>query len=171
MDIENAAALPQQTQARLKVLIADDDPPTRILLRAAISQWGYEVIEAKDGGEAWQILETDNAPKLLILDWLMPVLNGIDLCTRIKQELPFRPYIILLTQISGTENIIRGLEAGADQFLSKPFNMHELRSRLAVGRRIVDYENQLADQQQKIKEYSYSLEILCTYILLLSHAQ
>lgn len=142
----------QQTQL-LKVLIADDDPPTRILLRAAIAQWGYEVIEAKDGEEAWQILQQPDAPRLLILDWLMPKLDGIALCSRIKQEMNYHPYIILLTQVTGTTNIVKGLEAGADEFLSKPFNMAELRSRLAVGAKIIKFEISLAAHNKQIQEY------------------
>ena len=144
----------------LKVLIADDDPPTRVLLRAAISQWGYSVIEAKDGEEAWEILQAVDAPRLLILDWLMPKLDGIDLCRRIKQDNVYRPYIILLTQVAGTANIIKGLEAGADEFLSKPFNMAELRSRLSVGMRIIKFENQLAEQNRKLQQYAQSMEEL-----------
>jgi CheY-like chemotaxis protein len=144
----------------LKVLIADDDPPTRVLLRAAISQWGYTVIEAKDGEEAWEILQAVDAPRLLILDWLMPKLDGIDLCRRIKQDNVYRPYIILLTQVAGTANIIKGLEAGADEFLSKPFNMAELRSRLSVGMRIIKFENQLAEQNRKLQQYAQSMEAL-----------
>lgn len=128
---------------KIKVLVADDDTPTRILLRAAISQWGYETVEAKDGLEAWDILQKPDAPRIVILDWMMPKLDGIALCQRCRDELDTHPYIILLTQVSGTNNLVIGLEAGADEFLSKPFNMAELRSRLYVGSRIVNYENQL----------------------------
>jgi CheY-like chemotaxis protein len=149
-----------QSIEMLKVLIADDDPPTRVLLRAAISQWGYTVVEAKDGEEAWDILQAVDAPRLLILDWLMPRLDGVDLCRRIKQEFVYRPYIILLTQVAGTANIIKGLEAGADEFLSKPFNMAELRSRLSVGTRIIRYENELAEQNRKLQHYAQSMESL-----------
>jgi len=120
----------------IPVLIADDDAPTRILLRAATVQWGYDVIEAKDGEEAWEVMQRPYAPKLLIIDWLMPKLNGIDLCERIKHEMKGFTYIILLTQQAGTTNLVKGLEAGADEFLSKPFNMAELRSRLSIGARI-----------------------------------
>jgi DNA-binding response OmpR family regulator len=144
----------------LKVLIADDDPPTRVLLRAAISQWGYTVIEAKDGEEAWNLLQAVDAPRLLILDWLMPKLDGVDLCRRLKLDSVYRPYIILLTQVAGTANIIKGLEAGADEFLSKPFNMAELRSRLSVGTRIIRFENELAEQNRKLHNYAQSMEAL-----------
>lgn len=144
----------------IKVLIADDDPPTRMLLRAAISQWGYEVIEAGDGEEAWSLLQQADAPRLLIVDWLMPRLDGLGLCERIKRELKLRPYIILLTQVSGTSNIVKGLEAGADEFLSKPFNMAELRSRLSVGAKIICYEIMLAKQNEQLQEYSTQVESL-----------
>jgi len=137
---------------KLDVLIADDDPPTRILLRAAITQWGYHVIAAPDGEAAWDILQHPNAPKLLILDWLMPKLNGIDLCAKIKKEMAFKPYIILLTQVTGTENIVKGLEAGADEFLSKPFNMAELNSRLSVGARIVNFGMTVTAQNAQLQQ-------------------
>lgn len=156
---EKIKITPQQTEA-IKVLIADDDPPTRILLRAAISQWGYEVVEASNGEEAWQILQQPKPPRLLILDWLMPKLDGISLCERIKQEQILHPYTILLTQVTGTTNIIKGLEAGADEFLSKPFNMAELRSRLSVGARIIRFENVLAEQNNQVQNYAAQMENL-----------
>jgi len=137
----------------IKVLIADDDSPTRMLLRAAIAQWKYEVVEASDGEEAWQILKGIDAPHLVILDWMMPKIDGITLCSRIKQELSFHPYIILLTQLTGTTNIVKALDAGANEFLSKPFNMAELRSRLSVGARVIRYENQLAENNKRLLTY------------------
>lgn len=137
----------------IKVLIADDDTPTRILLRAAVSQWGYEVIEAGDGEEAWNILQKPDIPQLMIVDWLMPKLDGIDLCRRVKKEIEHYPYIILLTQLSGTTNIVKGLEAGADEFLSKPFNMAELQSRLSVGARIIHYKSKLARKNLELHDY------------------
>ncbi len=136
--------------AEIYVLIADDDPPTRMLLKAAVSQWGFQIIEAGDGEAAWEILQKKNPPQLLILDWLMPKLDGLGLCLRIKNELNIRPYIILLTQLTGTANIIKGLEAGADEFLSKPFNMAELRSRLNVGVRIIKQNQELAELRNKL---------------------
>jgi DNA-binding response OmpR family regulator len=177
MSLESNIEKPQT----LKVLVADDDAPTRILLRAAISQWGYEVIEAKDGEHAWELLHTGEPARLLILDWLMPKLDGISLCERIKKEFTSQPYtyIILLTQLSGTTNIVKGLEAGADEFLSKPFNMAELRSRLFVGARIVTYERQIALQEDKLKKcisqqqtnnaFVNELETSCTKLL--NHSQ
>jgi DNA-binding response OmpR family regulator len=150
----------KQTLQPIKVLIADDDAPTRILLRSAISHWGYEVVEAADGEEAWIILQQNNAPQLMIVDWLMPKLDGIDLCRRIKSELKHFPYIILLTQLSGTTNIVKGLEAGANEFLSKPFNMAELQSRLSVGSRIIRFQESLAEKNKWLKEYSSKMNEL-----------
>ena len=124
----------------IKVLIADDDTPTRLMLRAAISQWGFEVMEASDGDEAFKILQK-NTPQILILDWLMPKMDGITLCKKIRAEVTSHPYIILLTQNTGTTNTLVGLEAGADEFLGKPFKMAELRSRLNVGARIENYKS------------------------------
>lgn len=149
---------------KIKVLIADDDLPTRILLKAAISQWGYEISEASDGEEAWKMLQTKDAPNLLILDWIMPKLDGMVLCKRIKTELSYQPYIILLTQLTGTTNIIKGLEAGADEFLSKPFNMGELRSRLSVGVRLIKYEITLKKQNQQLVSYKKEVEKIISAI-------
>lgn len=143
---------PQANQQPMKVLIADDDLPTRMLLRAAMNQWGYDVVEASDGEQAWEILQKDFPPMLLVIDWLMPKLDGIELTKRIKKELNYHPYIILLTQVTGTANIVKALEAGADEFLTKPFNMAELRSRLSVGVKILGYKNIVAEQTQQLKE-------------------
>lgn len=133
-----------------KVLIADDDPPTRILLSAAITQWGFEVIEAKDGEEAWEIAKDPQGPRILILDWLMPKLDGTEVCTRARKNLAWQPYIILLTQVTGVANIVKGLEAGADEFLTKPFNIPELRSRIMVGTRIITYQNEAEEKKIKL---------------------
>lgn len=143
-----------------KVLIADDDEATRILLRMALTQWGYEVVEARDGEEAWKILQEANPPQLLTLDWLMPKLDGISLCKRIDAELDFRPYIIFLTRMGGTENVIQGLEAGADEFIIKPFDLTELRIRIFAGERIIKYRLQLADQNRQLRQYAASIEAL-----------
>jgi DNA-binding response OmpR family regulator len=137
-----------RTEPPIKLLIADDDQPTRMLLRAAVGQWNYEVLEADDGEEAWHALQEFDSPKILIVDWMMPKLDGISLCARIRRELPpfLQPYIILFTQFTGTANITKGLEAGADEFLAKPFNMPELRSRLSNATRIIQYEKISIDE-------------------------
>jgi DNA-binding response OmpR family regulator len=153
----------KQISEPIKVLIADDDTPTRILLRHAVKNWGYEVVEAADGEEAWQLLQQPNVPKLLIVDWLMPKLDGIDLCRRIKNEMKDCPYIILLTQLSGTTNIVKGLEAGANEFLSKPFNMAELQSRLSIGARIIRYQSSLTDKVKMLTTYANAVDEMTGY--------
>ncbi len=153
-----------------KILIADDDPTTRMMLRAAVTQWGYEVVEAGDGEEAWEILKKSDAPRLLIIDWLMPKLDGVELCSRIRSELKFHYYIILLTQLVGAANLIRGLEAGADEFLSKPFNMAELCSRLSVGSRILNFENKIDAHNRQLEAYLTQLIKLSSTMLATSHS-
>jgi DNA-binding response OmpR family regulator len=149
------------------VLIADDDTPTRMLLRAAVSQWGFKTIEASDGEEAWTILKSPNPPQLVILDWLMPKLDGIALCERMQKELPYHPYTILLTQLAGTTNISKALESGADEFLSKPFNMAELHNRLCIGRRIIGYEDTLLKKNTQLDNYAQQSNISNAQLLTL----
>gem|GEM_PF-3216101 len=134
------------------ILIADDDPTTRMLLRATVSQWDFSVQEACDGEAAWRILKEPDAPQLVTVDWMMPKIDGPELC-RLAKSLPTPPYMILLTSLTGSANIVNALDAGADDFLTKPFNYAELRSRIFVGQRVVDYTRRLElVAQQKKKE-------------------
>lgn len=126
------------------VLIADDDASTRTLLRVTISQWDYPVLEARDGEEAWDILNSEESPQIVTVDWMMPKIDGLSLCRRAK-NLKKPPYMILLTNLSGSTNIVSALDAGADDFLSKPFNYAELRSRLYVGQRIINFTTALEE--------------------------
>ena len=147
-----------------KILIADDDEPTRMLLNAAVTQWGYQPIEAKNGEEALKILQQPDPPSLLILDWLMPGLDGLSLCKQIRQELDYYPYILFLTRVSGTQNIIKGLEAGADEFLLKPFELAELRTRLFAGERIIKYLVVISEQNKQLQFFASYADILESYI-------
>jgi DNA-binding response OmpR family regulator len=153
--------------AKLLLLIADDDPPTRMLLSATAKKAAYEIIETDNGDDAWRIIQTQPQPQILILDWLMPKINGIDLCSKIRNQLSkdYNPYIILLTQMTGTENVITGLEAGANEFLSKPFNIGELQSRLAVGDKIIRYEAMLKQKNNKLNDYIEKIEAAHTQAL------
>lgn len=154
--MHSSQAEQEANSPKLKVLIADDDSPTRMLLRAAITQWNYEIVEAVDGEQAWEILQGPNPPNLLILDWMMPKLDGVALTERIKKGpgLSYPVFIILLTQLSGSVNISRAIEAGADEFLSKPFNMVELRSRLVVGEKIIFNAVAIMELKAKCHEYA-----------------
>ena len=107
----------------IKVLIAEDDPVSCSVLNAFLSRWGYEVVVATDGTEAWEILHQPEAPRLAILDWIMPGITGVDICRRLREEDQSPPpYVILLTSRAGAEDVVEGLEAGADDYISKPFN-------------------------------------------------
>lgn len=129
----------------MKILIADDDPLTCRMLEALLSRWGYEVISAGDGNEAWQILQAENAPRMAILDWMMPGMEGAEICRRIREISHSEMiYLILLTSKSRKKDIIAGLDAGADDYIIKPFDHGELRVRTQVGKRIIELQSALA---------------------------
>ncbi len=133
----------------MKILIAEDDFTSRRILEAILLRWGYEVISAADGLEAWEQLQRADAPPLAILDWMMPEIDGDELCRRLKKRKPTATtYVILLTARGGKEDIVKGLEAGADDYLAKPFDNGELRARVAVGRRIVELQSALSEQEK-----------------------
>ena len=131
----------------LRVLVADDDDSARRLLEAFLPQWGYEVQSVADGAAAWQVLRGPHAPRLALLDWKMPGLDGPEVCRRVRAAHPEGPrYLVLLTAQASAGNLIEGLEAGADDFVTKPFDHRELRARLGVGSRVVRLENELQDR-------------------------
>lgn len=148
------------TDSSVTILIADDDQSMRDLLKAAVTQWGYNIVEASNGEEAWEIMQKPDAPRLLILDWLMPKLDGIDLCQRIREKLTFYPYIIFLTAVSGSANIIKGFEAGADEFLLKPVNFDELRTHVFAGERIIKYLITIENQKKQIESLTLQINKL-----------
>ena len=123
----------------MRVLIADDDAATRLVLRKRLADWGYEVVEAEDGRHAWQILTGADPPRLAVLDWMMPGLDGVEVCRRLNER-PDGPFVytILLTARSERQDLVTALNAGAHNFQSKPIAVDELRSHLAVGQRLVE---------------------------------
>jgi two-component system, cell cycle response regulator len=127
-----------------RVLIAEDDPVSRRMLEAFLKKWRYEVVTAKDGLDAVRILESEDAPALAVLDWMMPGLEGPEVCRRVRAH-PDRPYvyILLLTARTQRDDLLRGLESGADDYLTKPFDASELRARLRAGLRILNLQNGL----------------------------
>jgi diguanylate cyclase (GGDEF) domain len=136
----------------VRVLIAEDDATSRLLLRRVLESWGYEVMATKDGAEAWQALQAGDAPRLVILDWMMPEMDGVDVCRRARALKTLQPpYIILLTALGYKESVVVGLEAGADDYVGKPYDPAELRARLAVGRRLVDLNDELLEAQHALE--------------------
>lgn len=126
----------------MRVLIAEDDATSRLVLQSLLTSWGYEVVLALDGNSAWALLQESDAPKLLVLDWMMPGMDGLEICRRVRQNAGNDPpHILLLTALGSKEDIVAGLEAGADDYLTKPFDRNELRARLNVGTRILELQS------------------------------
>jgi len=123
----------------MRILIAEDDPVSRRVLEASLRKWGYDVIVTCDGIEAWQVLQSKDAPMLTILDWMMPGMDGITVCQKVREMPRSQPtYIILLTVKGQKDSIVEGLQAGADDYAIKPFDPEELRARVRIGERIVE---------------------------------
>ena len=137
----------------MKVLIADDEAVCRCILESTLAEGGFEVTIATDGLEAWRAFQNPNPPALAILDWMMPGMDGVELCRKIRQNpqtLP--PYLIVLTARSDKEDVVSGLTAGADDYITKPFSRAELRARLEVGVRIVGLQTSLAARVAELEE-------------------
>lgn len=128
----------------MKVLIAEDDPVSRRLLEAFLAKWGYDVVVTSDGKEAWDVLQRPEAPSLVISDWMMPNVDGLELCRKIREmERSSYTYFIILTAKERKEDVVKGLEAGADDFLIKPFHQEELKYRVQIGERIIELEQKI----------------------------
>lgn len=139
----------------MRILIADDSIVSRHLLDATLRKWGYEVVVACDGIEAWNVLQSSEAPKIAILDWVMPGLTGPEVCRRVREHAKDKDtytYILLLTSKSLKEDLIEGMESGADDYVTKPFDQHELKVRLRAGTRIVDLERELVAAREELRE-------------------
>ncbi len=137
----------------MRILIAEDDPATRRILDSKLARWGYEVLVTRDGNEAWLALETEDPPRLAILDWMMPGVDGVELCRRVRRKGgDLYTYIILLTARQDEEDIVTGMEAGADDYITKPFKAGELRVRLRAGRRIIELQNELIEAREVLRE-------------------
>jgi two-component system, cell cycle response regulator len=136
----------------MKVLIADDALVSARLLESYLSGWGYQVITAGNGNEAWDVLQGEDSPGLVILDWMMPGLNGVEICRAVRKQArePYT-YILLLTSREKEQDIVEGLEAGADDFLTKPFRPLELKARLGTGRRILNLQEALITAREELK--------------------
>ena len=137
----------------MRVLIADDSATSRAMLRKSLARWGYEVVMAEDGAEAWNILERPDAPPMAILDWVMPHLTGPDVCKKVRETRrePYT-YILLLTSKNSKDETVEGLEAGADDYIVKPFDQQELSVRLRAGKRIIDLQLSLMEAREELRE-------------------
>lgn len=137
----------------MRILVAEDDLVTRRLLKVSLDRWNYEVTLASNGNDALKILLGDAAPKLALLDWVMPGADGVDICRDIrKRNLTSYIYILLLTSKATREDLLNGLQAGADDYLIKPFDLLELQARLWSGQRIIALQDQLLTVQEALRE-------------------
>ena len=136
----------------MKILIGDDSLTQRVMLEAIVKQWGFEVVLAEDGQQAWDILSGPDAPRLVLLDWEMPGLDGLEVCRRVRErEDQDPPYILLLTARRETADIVTGLDAGANDYISKPFENTELHARLRVGARMLDLQRELISAREALE--------------------
>lgn len=136
----------------IRVLIAEDDKLCRTILEKNLRKWGYDIISTEDGNEAWKKIQ-ENGIQIAILDWIMPKMDGVELCKRIRgKKWDEYIYLIMLTVRNNQSDIRKGFDAGVDDYITKPFDTHELRARLQTGKRIIDLQNQLLDSQKKLHE-------------------
>lgn len=136
----------------MRILIAEDDFTSRTILAGLLEKFGHEVVVAVDGAEAWRVMQQPDAPRLAILDWMMPKMEGVELCRRIRSlETDQPPYLILLTARERKADIVAGLDAGADDYLVKPYDAGELRARLNVGRRMIDLQANLLEVRNALE--------------------
>jgi len=133
----------------MKTLIAEDDYTSRSILETILKKWGYEVVSVSDGNDAWEILQEPEAPHLCLLDWMMPGMDGVDVCKNVRRMKTSVPtYVILLTARNRKNEIVEGLSAGADDYIIKPFDNQELKARIAVGKRVVRLQQELLLQEK-----------------------
>ena len=137
----------------MKVLVADDDPIHRRILRATLSGWGYDVVETGDGAIALDLLETDLSIRLALLDWMMPQRDGPEVCQAMRERRRDDHYVytVLLTSRASRDDLVTGLDAGADDYLIKPFDPPELQARLNCGKRLVRLHEQLVETREELR--------------------
>ena len=137
----------------MRVLIAEDDPVSRRVLEATLQKWNYQITVTTDGDEAWSALSGDDPPPLLILDWMMPGRDGPEICRQLRElEGGERFYVLLLTAKSQPDDVVAGLDAGADDYITKPFHREELRARVRIGQRIIGLQTRLTDRVAKLEQ-------------------
>jgi DNA-binding response OmpR family regulator len=144
-------SIPAPTPRR--VLVAEDDPATLHTLTQLLASWGCKVVAARDGAEAWEVLRVPDAPRLAILDWVMPRMDGLEVCRRVRGlSRTAAPYLLMLTGRGGHDDLVAGLEGGADAYLAKPVEPEELRARVLAAWRGVDLHERLHERVRQLEE-------------------
>ena len=137
----------------MQILIAEDEPVSRRLLQKTLEQWGYDVVICEDGTSAWNALQEPDAPNIAVLDWMMPGMDGPEICRGVRESGAQRqPYLMLLTSRTRMQDVVAGLKAGADDYLTKPVDREELEARLSVATRVVQLQQRLADRVNELEE-------------------
>lgn len=137
----------------MKVLIAEDDRFSRRMLEEQLTRWGYTVLAAQDGAEAWVLLQIPDGPEIAVLDWMMPEIDGLELCRRCRAHPRLKSmHLLMLTAKGDTPSIVEALEAGADDYIVKPFHQAELRARIHAGARIVELRNELNERIRDLQK-------------------
>jgi two-component system cell cycle response regulator len=137
----------------MQILVADDDPVSRKMLQCLAPKWGYEVIAVPDGEAAWQHLRAETGPRLAILDWTMPGMDGARVCRQLRAQVHDRyVYVLLVSARSQSADVIQGMNAGADDYVCKPFQAAELRARLRAGRRVIELQEQLLKAHEALRQ-------------------
>ncbi len=141
--------LPEQ----LKILVAEDSAIYRRLIGDLLKEWGFDLVIARDGAEAWEVLQQPDAPRLVLLDWVLPHVDGVELCRRLRNagSQHFYTYTVLLTAKDTTADLLEGMQAGADDYLIKPFEPLELKARLLAGKRILDLQQDLIEARESLR--------------------
>jgi phosphoserine phosphatase RsbU/P len=145
----------------MKLLVAEDEYTTRLMVQVILEQWGYRVDSVEDGNAAWEVLRKADGPKIAILDWEMPGINGVELCTKVKMLERDTPiYVIILTGRDAQNDILQGFDAGADDYITKPFDENELRARVRVAERLVTIQEELVISNNELREVLNHVETL-----------
>ncbi len=145
----------------MKCLVAEDEPATRRVLEVLLRREGYDVVSAATGDAAWEIIEGHDPPRMLLLDWMMPGLDGIEITRRVRaSEEAEYAYIILLTSRESTNDLVSGLDVGADDYMRKPFDPAELQARLRSGRRVIRLQAELARKVRELEEAAEHVSFL-----------
>jgi len=145
----------------MKILIAEDNEVSSRILQLTLAAAGHEVITTENGVTAWAILEKEDSPAMAILDWMMPDMDGLEVCRLVRQKITATPiYIILLTAKAGKTDVVQGLDAGANDYIFKPFNREELNARIRVGETVVKLQRNLAARVKELESALTQVKLL-----------
>jgi sigma-B regulation protein RsbU (phosphoserine phosphatase) len=154
------------------ILIAEDDRVSRSMLEAILRKWSYDVVATNNGQEAWQVMQAENPPMLAIVDWMMPRMDGLEFCRKVRESVTLRSrYIILLTTKRQKDEVVMGLESGASDYIRKPFDREELLARIRVGERIIELQSSLARQVKELQEALSKIKTLQGLIPICSYCR